>query len=49
MQLEKMVQQSGGAFLCGKGMRTCDLILYGMVTGTVDGTYCSGQDRRIPQ
>eukprot|EP00729_Bicosta_minor_P005666 gene5666-35614_t len=45
--LDKMVQQSGGPFLCGNVMRTCDLMLYGMVSGLLDGSYCSGIQRSV--
>ena len=47
LQLDKMVQQSGGPFLCGKVMRTCDLMLYGMVSGMLDGSYCNGIQRSV--
>jgi len=46
-QLEMMIAKSGGPYITGKLMRTCDLMAYGMITGMLDGTYCDGITKHV--
>ena len=41
-QLEAALARSGGPYLCGEAMTTCDLSFYVIGEGLVDGTYADG-------
>lgn len=41
-QLERVLVASGGPHMCGRPLTTCDLSLYVMASGLLDGSYCDG-------
>lgn len=41
-QLEATLIASGGPYMCGSQLTTCDLSVYVMVGGLLDGDYCDG-------
>eukprot|EP00927_Polykrikos_kofoidii_P078704 TRINITY_DN75518_c0_g1_i1.p1 TRINITY_DN75518_c0_g1~~TRINITY_DN75518_c0_g1_i1.p1 ORF type:complete len:265 (-),score=40.43 TRINITY_DN75518_c0_g1_i1:139-891(-) len=41
-QLERYMVKSGGPFLCGAEMTIADILLYVIVDGIFDGSYCEG-------
>eukprot|EP00965_Chrysotila_dentata_P165683 5470372-Pleurochrysis_carterae.AAC.3 len=41
-QLEQTLKASGGPFMTGAAMTTCDLELYVLGSGVLDGSHCSG-------
>eukprot|EP01043_Picozoa_sp_COSAG02_P059595 COSAG02_NODE_7626_length_2927_cov_6.608911_1_plen_196_part_00 len=46
-QLEQMLIASGGPYMCGSQLTTCDLSLYVIISGLLEETYCDGISRRV--